>query len=79
MNQHPANQVFAAIKRIAEPEFTSKLSFDEQNAMAAADPAKYGRYVDWLFGVNEPLVRRRVFQERTAQRDHDAEYERDRA
>src|SRR3954471_106867 len=30
-------------------EFSRKLSFDEQTALHAADPAKYNRYLDWLF------------------------------
>lgn len=77
MNAHDNNSIFRALQAM-QPEFTAKLSFAEQDALHAADPDKYWRYVDWLFGVNETVVRRRVRQEATAHRDTDAEYERDR-
>lgn len=77
MNAHDQNSVFRAIKAAIEQpaEFSRKLSWDEQRALS---PEARVRYWDWLFGVNEPVVRRRIRQELTARRDTDAEYERDR-
>ena len=78
---HPANTLFRAIKAATEkpaPEFTRKLSYEEQNEMHAADPAKYLRYIDWMFAFNAPTAARRVMREMLGSRDHDAEYERDR-
>ena len=63
MTAHPANRLFHALKSL-EPEFTRKLSFDEQNALHAADPEKYWRYTDWLFAQSLPAARRWAKRER---------------
>lgn len=64
MNTHPDNRLFRAIKAMAEPEFTAKLTYAEQNAMHAADPQKYWRYTDWLFGLNAGMSNRWARRER---------------
>lgn len=75
---HPDNALFRAVKRIAAPEFDRKLSYVEQIALHAEDPAKYGRYLDWLFGHNGPLTRQWAIREYASERHLDAERERDR-
>jgi len=56
-------------------EFTRKLSFDEQTALHAVDPAKYRRYLDWLFALNAPTTRRWGLREFLHRRDLDRERE----
>ena len=56
-------------------EFTRKLDFKEQTALHAADPAKYGRYLDWLFELNAPATRRWGLREFLHRRDLDRERE----
>lgn len=56
-------------------EFARKLSFDEQTALHAADPARYGRYLDWLFALNAPTTRRWSLREFLHRRDLDRERE----
>jgi hypothetical protein len=56
-------------------EFSRKLSFDEQAALHAADPAKYGRYLDWLFALNAPATKRWGLREFLHRRDLDRERE----
>ncbi len=56
-------------------EFTHKLSFREQTALHAADPAKYGRYLDWLFALNTPATSRWGLREFLHRRDLDRERE----
>ena len=56
-------------------EFARKLSFDEQNALHAADPDKYWRYVDWLFALNAPATKRWGLREFLHRRDLDRERE----
>lgn len=72
MNEHPANSVFRALKAM-EPEFTRKLSYDEQRALS---PEAFGRYCDWVFAFNAPVTQRWVRSQ--TNRDFDVEYERDR-
>lgn len=56
-------------------EFTRKLTFDEQNALHAADPNKYWRYVDWLFALGAPVTKRWGLREFLHRRDLDRERE----
>lgn len=56
-------------------EFTCKLSFDEQTALHAADPIKYGRYLDWLFALNASTTKRWGLREFLHRRDLDRERE----
>jgi hypothetical protein len=56
-------------------EFTRKLTFDEQNALHAADPDKFWRYVDWLFALNAPVTKRWGLREFLHRRDLDRERE----
>jgi len=74
---HPANTVFRAVQRLTGPEFDRKLSYVEQIELHAADPAKYDRYLDWLFSANGPLTRQWAIREYARERDLDAERERD--
>jgi hypothetical protein len=59
-------------------EFETRLTYAEQDALYRADPAKYWRYVDWLFALHEPATQRWARKEQHW-RDFDVEYERDRA
>jgi hypothetical protein len=56
-------------------EFSRKLSFDEQTALHAADPAKYNRYLDWLFALNAPTTKRWGLREFLHRHDLDRERE----
>ena len=69
----PASQCAAPSSTPAE--FTHKLTFDEQNALHAADPDKYWRYVDWLFALNAPVTKRWSLREFLRARDFDRERE----
>jgi hypothetical protein len=69
-------QPLEVVRSVAE--FTDKLTFDGQNALYASDPAKYWRYVDWLFALYQPATQRWARKEQHW-RDFDVEYERDRA
>jgi hypothetical protein len=59
----------------ARGEFTRKLSFDEQTALHATDPAQYRRYLDWLFALNAPATKRWGLREFLHPRDLDRERE----
>jgi hypothetical protein len=59
----------------ARGEFTRKLSFDEQIALHATDPAQYRRYLDWLFALNAPATKRWGLREFLHPRDLDRERE----
>lgn len=61
MNQHPANSVFRAIKSATEPEFTRKLTWNEQRKLS---DAAFNRYIDWLFALNSPATKRWERRER---------------
>ncbi len=78
MNAHQINTVARFVQRIAEPEFTAKLSFAEQDALAAADPDKYWRYVDWLFAGNAAMSKRWERRERQEQTNMDIDRTHDR-
>jgi hypothetical protein len=69
----PASQCPAPPSKPAE--FTHKLTADEQNALHAADPDKYWRYVDWLFALNAPVTKRWGLREFLYRRDLDRERE----
>lgn len=78
MSADPANALFRAVQRITGLEFDRKLTYVEQIALHAADPEKYGRYLDWLFDHHMPGARRWALREFAGGRDLDAERERDR-
>lgn len=65
----------STLQQPAPGEFARKLSFDEQIALHAADPAKYGRYLDWLFALNAPATKRWALRELLHRRDLDRERE----
>jgi hypothetical protein len=65
----------STLQQPALREFCRKLSFEEQTALHAADPDKYGRYLDWLFALNAPATRRWGLREFLHRRDLDHERE----
>jgi hypothetical protein len=65
----------STLQQPAPGEFTRKLSFNEQTALHTADPAKYGRYLDWLFALNAPATKRWTLREFLHRCDLDRERE----
>lgn len=57
------------------PTFTRKLTYPEQLALSPADESAYW---DWLFGVNEPVCRRRERDQRRERRPN-ADWDQQRA